>query len=82
VLTAHTLVLLGEVLLETQDWARAAAAFTRARALITATEQLGLAGEAAFHEGVARREADEPAAAIRCLRWHGARSSEPAQPVR
>jgi tetratricopeptide (TPR) repeat protein/transcriptional regulator with XRE-family HTH domain len=65
---AHTLVLLGEVLLEVRDWTKAAATFQDARALITATELPGLAGEAAFHEGVARRKAGEPTAAARCLR--------------
>jgi tetratricopeptide (TPR) repeat protein/transcriptional regulator with XRE-family HTH domain len=67
-LRAYTLVWLGEVLLEVGDWTQAAATFQDARSLITATELPGLAGEAAFHEGVARRKAGEPTAAVRCLR--------------
>jgi tetratricopeptide (TPR) repeat protein len=66
---AHTLTLIGEIMLELRDWPQAAATFRDARALITASEQPWLAGEAAFHEGVARRRAGEADTAARCLRY-------------
>jgi tetratricopeptide (TPR) repeat protein/transcriptional regulator with XRE-family HTH domain len=65
---AHTLALIGEVMLELGDWVQAATAFHDARALITASELPTLAGEAAFYEGVARRRAGEPRAALECQR--------------
>src|SRR5262249_32307936 len=67
-LRAHALALIGEVLLDQQDWVQAAETFHDARALINANELPGLTGEAARHEGVARRRAGEPPAAVDCLR--------------
>jgi len=66
---AYTLSLIGEVMLDLQDWTGAAAMFHDARELISAAELPGLTGQAAFHEGVARRQADDLAAAAGCLRY-------------
>ena len=59
--------MVGEVLLDQQDWVQAAETFHDARMLINACELPGLAGEAAFHEGMARRRAGERVAAVDCL---------------
>jgi tetratricopeptide (TPR) repeat protein len=64
---AHALALIGEVLLDQQDWAQAAETFHDARILINGNELPGLAAEAALHEGVARRNAGQTAAAVDCL---------------
>jgi tetratricopeptide (TPR) repeat protein/DNA-binding XRE family transcriptional regulator len=64
---AHTLGLIGEVLLDQQDWTQAAETFHHARTLINANELPGLAAEAALHEGVARRHAGQTVAAVDCL---------------
>lgn len=66
---AFTLSLIGEVMLDLHDWPQAAATFRDARELITAAELPGLAGETAFQEAVARRQAGELTTAAGCLRY-------------
>jgi hypothetical protein len=65
---AYTLELIGEIMLDLRDWSQASTTFHDARALITTTEQPKHAGEATFHEGMARRRAGEHAKAAECLR--------------
>jgi len=64
---ACTLSFIGEVMLDLRDWPRAATTFRKARMLVTAKDQPTFAGECAFREGTARRQAGEHTAAVECL---------------
>jgi tetratricopeptide (TPR) repeat protein/transcriptional regulator with XRE-family HTH domain len=64
---AYTLSLIGEVMLDLCDWPQAAATFHEARALISEKELPTSVGQYALHEGTARRESGEHAAAAQCL---------------
>jgi transcriptional regulator with XRE-family HTH domain/tetratricopeptide (TPR) repeat protein len=66
---AYGLSLLGEALLDAQDWSEAAATFRRVRSLVPARERPTEAGTAALHEGTARRRAGDVTTAAECLRY-------------
>ena len=65
---AFTSSLIGEVLLNLREWARAAEIFHDVRMSINARELPRLAGESAFNEGIARRGSGQFAAGAACLR--------------
>jgi tetratricopeptide (TPR) repeat protein len=65
---AHTLSLIGAVMLDLRDWPQAATTFHEARALISAKDQPRAVGQYALNEGIARRMSGELAAAAQCLR--------------